>query len=189
MLSIIRDRQLPFLPAAQISRLGYTFMALNASTQIAHPADQVIATLADRGFAEHLTSLANGTLQDFTVSGDTSGAFTLTTVRAMPTDRVPDIARKFVGASIQVTQVEQWSAPDAAGNRSASVKIDVAGVPVSVSGSEKLTAQGDTTEFAIEGKVSSSIPFIGGKLASAAEPYLGKALNLQASQVNAWLSK
>lgn len=164
-------------------------MALNASTQIAHPAANVIATLSDRGFAEHLTSLANGTLKDFTVSGDTAGAFTLTTVRSMPTDRVPDIARKFVGAAIEVTQVEQWSAPDASGSRSATVKINVAGVPVSVSGSEKLVAQGETTEFSIEGKVSSSIPFIGGKLASAAEPYLSKALNLQASQVNTWLSK
>ncbi|WP_313813252.1 DUF2505 domain-containing protein [Glutamicibacter sp.] len=164
-------------------------MALNASTQIAHPADQVIATLTDRGFAEHLTSLANGTLQDFSVSGDTAGAFTLTTVRAMPTDRVPDIARKFVGASIDVTQVEEWTAPDASGSRSANVKITIGGVPVSVSGSETLTAQGENTEFAIEGKVSSSIPFIGGKLASAAEPFLAKALNLQATQVNAWLSK
>ena len=164
-------------------------MALNASTQIAHPADKIIATLTDKAFAEHLTSLASGTLSDFTVAGDTAGAFTLTTVRAMPTDRVPDIARKFVGASITVTQVESWSAPAADGSRTATVKIDVAGVPVSVSGTEKLAASGENTEFAIDAKVSSSIPFIGGKLASAAEPYLGKALNLQASQVNAWLSK
>ncbi|MGP9605730.1 DUF2505 domain-containing protein [Arthrobacter sp. MYb211] len=164
-------------------------MALNASTQIAHPADKVIATLADRGFAEHLTSLAKGTLTSFTVEGDTNSAFTLTTVRALPTDRVPDFARKFVGASIDVTQVEQWSAPDAAGNRSASVKINVAGVPVSVSGTESLSPAGEQSEFAIDAKVSSSIPFIGGKLASAAEPYLGKALNMQAAQVNEWLSR
>ncbi|MDR4533588.1 DUF2505 domain-containing protein [Glutamicibacter sp. PS] len=164
-------------------------MALNASTQIAHPAEQVIATLANRDFAEHLTSLAQGTLSNFTVEGDLNGAFTLTSVRAMPTDRVPDIARKFVGESINVTQVESWSAPDAQGNRSAEVKISVAGVPVNVNGTERLIAAGDSTEFAIDAQVSSSIPFIGGKLASAAEPYLGKALNLQASQVSAWLSK
>ncbi len=164
-------------------------MALNASTQIAHLADQVIATLADRGFAEHLTSLAKGSLSSFTVDGDTAGTFTLTTVRALPTDRVPDFARKFVGASIDVTQVEQWSAPDAAGNRSATVKITVAGVPVTVSGTESLKAAGESTNFAIDAKVSSSIPFIGGKIASAAEPYLGKALNMQAAQVNEWLSK
>lgn len=164
-------------------------MALNASTQIAHPADKVIATLADNGFAEHLTSLAKGTLSSFTVDGDIAGAFTITTVRALPTDRVPDFARKFVGSSIDVTQVEQWSAPQANGSRNATVKITVAGVPVSVSGTESLTAAGDVTDFAIDAKVSSSIPFIGGKIASAAEPYLGKALNMQAEQVNTWLSK
>ena len=164
-------------------------MALNESTQIAHPADQVIATLSDRGFAEHLTKVANGSLTDFSVNGDTAGAFTVTTVRSVPTDRVPDIARKFVGATIEITQVDEWTAPDAAGNRSATVKISVAGVPVNVSGTEQLTAQGETSAFSIDAKVSSSIPFIGGKLASAAEPYLGKALNLQAAQVDAWLSK
>lgn len=164
-------------------------MALNASTQIAHPAEQVIATLSDRGFAEHLTKVANGTLNDFTVNGDTAGAFNLTTVRSVPTDRVPDMARKFVGATIEITQVDKWSAPDAAGNRTANVQITVAGVPVTVSGTEQLKAQGENSEFAIDAKVSSSIPFIGGKLASAAEPYLGKALKLQADQVNAWLSK
>jgi len=164
-------------------------MALNASTQIPHSVHDVIATLTDRGFAEHLTSKAKGTLTDFTVDGDTSGAFTLTTVRALPTDRVPEMARKFVGSSVAVTQVEKWSAPDASGSRTASVDITVSGVPVNVSGTETLTAAGEGTTFTVDAKVSSSIPFIGGKIASAAEPYLGKALNMQAAQVNAWLAK
>lgn len=164
-------------------------MALNASTQIPHSVQDVIATLTDRGFAEHLTSKAKGTLTDFTVDGDTSGAFTLTTVRALPTDRVPEMARKFVGSSVAVTQVEKWSAPDASGSRTASVDITVSGVPVNVSGTETLTAAGEGTTFTVDAKVSSSIPFIGGKIASAAEPYLGKALNMQAAQVNAWLAK
>lgn len=164
-------------------------MALNASTQMPHSPQEVISTLTDRGFAEHLTTLAKGTLTDFSVTGDVSGAFTLVTVRALPTDRVPDMAKKFVGSSVQVTQTEKWSAPDAAGSRNASVDIAVAGVPVSVSGSETLSATGEGSTFAIDAKVASSIPFIGGKIASAAEPYLGKALNMQAAQVNAWLAK
>jgi len=164
-------------------------MALNASTQIAHPAQQVIATLSDRDFAEHLTKVANGTLKEFTVNGDVTGAFTLTTVRAVPTDRVPDFARKFVGASIDITQVEKWSAPAADGSRDATVQITVGGVPVTVNGTEQLTSQGEASQLAVDAKVTSSIPFIGGKLASAAEPYVGKALNLQAAQVDAWLSK
>ncbi|WP_431711377.1 DUF2505 domain-containing protein [Glutamicibacter uratoxydans] len=164
-------------------------MALNASTHMPHAPQDVINTLTDRGFAEHLTTMAKGTLTDFSVSGDTASAFTLITVRALPTDRVPDMAKKFVGSSVEVTQTEKWSAPDAAGNRTATVDISVAGVPVSVSGSESLTANAEGSVFAIDAKVSSSIPFIGGKIASAAEPYLGKALNMQAAQVNSWLAK
>lgn len=164
-------------------------MALNASTQIPHPVSDIIATLTNREFAEHLTTLAKGTLTDFSVQGDTAGAFTLITVRALPTDRVPDMAKKFVGSSVEVTQTEKWGVPDASGSRTATVDISVGGVPVSVRGSEALDGNAEGTNFAIEAKVSSSIPFIGGKIASAAEPYLGKALNMQAAQVNAWLSK
>ncbi len=85
------------------------------------------------------------------------------------------MAKKFVGSSVEVTQTEKWGVPDASGSRTATVDISVGGVPVSVSGSEALDANAEGTNFAIEAKVSSSIPFIGGKIASAAEPYLGKA--------------
>lgn len=164
-------------------------MALNASTHMPHSTQQVIDTLTDRGFAEHLSTLAKGQLSDFSVTGDVTGAFTLVAVRSLPTDRVPDMAKKFVGSAVEVTQTEKWSAPDAAGNRTANVEITVGGVPVSVSGTETLSSTAEGCTFAVDAKVSSSIPFIGPKIASAAEPYLGKALKLQADQVNAWRSR
>ncbi|MCU1539683.1 MAG: proteinase inhibitor cystatin, partial [Arthrobacter sp.] len=37
------------------------------------------------------------------------------------------------------------------------------------------------------GTVTSSVPFLGGKIAEAAEPMVGKALNIQAQQAQAWL--
>ena len=39
----------------------------------------------------------------------------------------------------------------------------------------------------LSGEVKSSIPFLGAKIASAAEPMIGKALNLQATLAQAWL--
>lgn len=161
-------------------------MALNASTDLSYSPDEVLATLTDRGFAEHITAIVGGTLKEFTLTGDTAGAFELRTVRAVPTDRAPEMARKFVGATVDVTQKENWSAPAADGSRSAQVAITVAGIPVNVAATERVEAATSGSRLTLDGQVSSSIPFLGGKIASAAEPFIGKALKLQADQLVAW---
>ena len=164
-------------------------MALNATTDLTHAPDAVIATLADRDFAEHLTGLVGGELKSFEVSGDTAAAFTLTTVRTLPTDRAPEIARKFVGQSVEVTQVESWSAPAADGSREATLKVTVGSLPVSVSGTESLRATEAGSALGVDATVSSSIPFVGGKIASAAEPFISKALSLQGAKVSSWIER
>jgi hypothetical protein len=164
-------------------------MALNATTDLTHAPDAVIATLADRDFAEHLTGLVGGSLKSFEVAGDTAAAFTLTTVRTLPTDRAPEIARKFVGQSVEVTQVESWSAPAADGSREATLKVTVGSLPVSVSGTESLRATAAGSALGVDATVSSSIPFVGGKIASAAEPFISKALSLQGAKVSSWIER
>ena len=164
-------------------------MALNATTDLTHAPDAVIATLADRDFAEHLTGLVGGSLKSFEVSGDTAAAFTLTTVRTLPTDRAPEMARKFVGQTVEVTQVESWSAPAADGSREATLKLTVGSLPVSVAGTESLRATEAGSALGVEATVSSSIPFVGGKIASAAEPFISKALSLQSAKVSAWIER
>lgn len=162
-------------------------MALNASTTLPYAPKDVTEAFTDRGFIEQVSTKVGGELTDFSVSGPTTEAFTLTAVRAMPTDRLPELARKVVGSSMKVTQTEQWSAPAADGSRTVNIAISVAGAPVDAKATQKLVAQGDSTVVELEGEVTSSIPFMGKKIAAAAEPYLGKALNLQASQAQAWL--
>ncbi|GAA3693131.1 DUF2505 domain-containing protein [Arthrobacter ginkgonis] len=164
-------------------------MALNATTTLPYTPAEVVATFADRAFVEHLGTQVGGTLKDFTVSGDLAGAFESVTVRSVPTDRLPEIARKFVGASVDVTQREAWSAPAADGSREANVTVEVSGIPVNVSAVQRVAAAAGGSRVDLEGEVSSGIPFLGGKIASAAEPFVGKALNLQAAQAKAWLER
>ncbi|MBB2996006.1 DUF2505 domain-containing protein [Paeniglutamicibacter cryotolerans] len=161
-------------------------MALNASTDLSYSPAEVLATLTDRGFAEHITAIVGGTLKEFTLSGDTSGAFELSTVRAVPTDRAPEMARKFVGATVDVTQKESWSAPGTDGSRSAQVAVTVAGIPVNVAATQRVDATDAGSRLTLDGQVTSSIPFLGGKIASAAEPFISKALKLQADQLAVW---
>jgi len=163
-------------------------MALAASTTLAASAQSVTDVFTNEEFIKHVSETVGGELKSFTISGPTSGAFTTTTVRTLPTTRMPDIAKKVLGDSLTVTQEESWSAPAADGSRTNSIKLTVAKAPVDVTAEQKLVANGDTTVVELSGDVKSSVPFLGGKIASAAEPVIGRALNLQATLAQEWLT-
>lgn len=164
-------------------------MALSASTNLSATVQRVTDVFVDKEFLEHVSSTVGGELKSFEISGPTSGAFTTKSVRTLPTTRLPDIAKKIVGSTLTVTQSEQWSAPAADGSRSNSIKLSVAGAPLDVTATQKLTAAGESTLVELTGEVKSAIPFLGAKIANSAEPVIGKALKLQASLAQEWLDK
>jgi hypothetical protein len=162
-------------------------MALSASTTLPHSVESVTAVFVNEDFLRHTSELVGGTLESFTVDGDLAGAFNTTTVRTIPTTRMPDLARKFVGESLKVTQLESWDAPAADGSRQSNISLKVAGAPLDVNAVQRLVADGGSTRIELEGTVTSSVPLLGGKIADAAEPMVGKALNLQSAEAQAWL--
>ena len=162
-------------------------MALSASTTLPYDAATLTKTFTDEGFVRSISEHVGGSLVSLTVDGDTSGPFTLTAVRQIPTDRLPDMAKKLVGSSLTVTQKETWDAPAADGSRTASVDLSVGGVPLKVAAVQRLVALAEGTRVDVEGSVSSSIPFLGDKIAKAAEPMIGKALTIQAAQAGKWI--
>ncbi|WP_288026683.1 DUF2505 domain-containing protein [Arthrobacter sp.] len=164
-------------------------MALTAATTLSATAQRVTDVFADEEFVKHVSFTVGGELKSFEINGPTTGAFTTKTVRTLPTTRMPEIARKVVGATLTVTQLEEWGAPAADGSRSNNIKLTVAGAPLDVTAVQKLTASGDSTRVELSGEVKSAIPFLGAKIASAAEPVIGKALNLQATLAQEWLTK
>jgi hypothetical protein len=162
-------------------------MALSATTTLPHSVDSVAAVLVNEDFQRHISQLVGGNLESFSVDGDIAGAFNTTSVRTLPTTRLPEIARKFVGEHLKVTQVENWEAPAADGSRQSNITLKIAGAPVDVTAVQRLVADAGGTRVELEGAVKSSVPFLGGKIAEAAEPMVAKALNLQAAQAQAWL--
>lgn len=163
-------------------------MALAASTTLSATAQSVTDVFANEDFIKHVSETVGGELLSFTISGSTAGAFTTKTVRTLPTTRMPDIAKKVLGDSLTVTQEESWSAPAADGSRTNSIKLSVAKAPVDVTAEQKLVASGDSTVVELTGQVKSGVPFLGAKIASAAEPVIGRALNLQATLAQEWLN-
>ncbi|MCC3277256.1 MULTISPECIES: DUF2505 domain-containing protein [unclassified Arthrobacter] len=162
-------------------------MALNATTILPYDVATVTDAFANEDFLRSISEHVGGSLVSATVEGDTAGAFVLTAVRTMPTDRLPDIAKKFVGATLTVTQKEQWAAPGADGTREAAVELSVGGVPLKVTAVQRLVTVAEGTRVDVDGNVGSSIPFLGDKIAKAAEPMIGKALTIQAGQAGKWI--
>jgi hypothetical protein len=162
-------------------------MALSASTTLPHNVELVAAVFVNEDFQRHTSELVGGTLESFTVEGDVAGSFSTTSVRTLPTTRLPEIARKFVGDTLKVTQLETWEAPAADGSRQSKISLKIAGAPLDVTAVQRLVADGGSTRVELEGNVTSSVPLLGGKIADAAEPMVGKALNIQSQQAQAWL--
>ena len=162
-------------------------MALNASTHLPASVQRVTDVFTDEAFVRHISESVGGTLQSFQRSGPTAAAFSTTTVRTLPTDRMPDFAKTFIGASLTVTQLESWSEPGTDGSREVQVTLTVAGAPLQVSAVQQLLAHGEGSRVELHGEVRSSLPFLGAKIAEAAEPMIGKALNLQSREARGWL--
>lgn len=164
-------------------------MALSASTTLPADPQRITEIFTDEKFLRHTSERVGGTLESLTIDGDIAGAFTLTAVRTLPTTRLPQMAKKFVGDQLTVTQTEQWAAPAADGGRTAQVKLKVAGAPLDVKAVQRLIPHADGTRVELEGEVTSSVPFMGSKIADAAEPMVGKALNIQAQEARGWLEQ
>lgn len=162
-------------------------MALSASTTLPAPVQRVTDVFTDEDFVRDTAARVGGELKSYEVSGPTTGAFSTKTVRTLPTDRLPEMARKFVGATLTVTSQEQWSAPAVDGSRQADITLSVTGAPLNVTAVQRLVPQGEGCLVELTGEVTSSIPFLGAKIAAVAEPVVGRALNVQATMATAWL--
>lgn len=164
-------------------------MAVQESTVINASVNQVVEAFSSEDFARFVCSEVGVEFGSFSVSGDTSAEFTATTERTIPADRVPDIARKFVGNGVSMTQVDNVSAPAADGARTVATEVKVNGIPVSASATQHLIPEGDKTRLDVNGEVSCSIPLVGKKIAAAAEPQVGRVLKVLGTSAEKWIAQ
>ncbi len=162
-------------------------MTLRATTTLHHTVQRVTEVFTDEDFIRSSSESVGGKLVSFKRNGPVDAAFSTKTVRTLPTNRLPDLAKKFVGASITVTQLENWSAPEADGSRTVDLKLTVSGAPLTVAAVERLVPEDSGSRMELEGTLTSAIPFLGAKIAAVAEPMIGRVLNLQAAHAQSWL--
>jgi hypothetical protein len=144
-----------------------------------HPAPPaaVAALLADRGFVEEVCAASGATTWEVAVEGDAAGAFTVTSSRTLPTDDLPDAARRFVGASIHLREVDRWEPPAPDGTRRGSLELEVPGSPVVARASLVLRPQGDGSAQQVTGEITASVPLVGSRIEKMAAGPLLQALD------------
>jgi len=151
--------------------------------------DAVGTMLADPSFVDSKCAATGALRHTVQVDGDASGAFTVTTVRTMATDTFPDVARKFVGETVDIKEVDSWEAAAADGARSGTVVVEISGAPLKLNGTLALRAHDGGTLQEIEGNLKASVPIIGGRLEKAAEPALQMAMRKEGEVGREWLAR
>lgn len=163
---------------------------MHVDAEIRYPAttDQVAQMLADSRFVEGKCVAMGATKQTVLVEGDASGAFTVTSSRTLPTDDFPDVARKFVGSSVTIRQVDAWQPAAADGSRQGTITVEIVGAPLRMTGDQWLRPDGAGTVQVFDGELKASIPLVGGKLESAAEPAIRMAIRKEDQVGHEWLA-
>jgi len=146
-------------------------MELKLSASYDATPEEVFAIITDATFREQACEKTKALSYDVQVTE--SGGDTVVRVRReMPSDDVPDIARKFVGQTLTVVQTETWHAAKADGSRDADVVGEISNTPVTLKGTASITSGGGKTVQAISLDIKVAVPLIGKKI----EPFVVDAI-------------
>jgi hypothetical protein len=92
-------------------------MAMKESHTINAPIDKVLEAFTSEDFARHVAKKAGVEFESLNVDGETSGAFTVTTVRGVGADKVPSVAQKFVGNAVREASRRRSTSPECRSRR------------------------------------------------------------------------
>ena len=155
-------------------------MKLRETLTLPLPAAAAAAMYADPEYTEIRRTTLGASRAESTLDGDPSAAFTVRTELSMPTDRVPDMVRPFVGSSVTIHETQSWSAPEADGSRTGTMNLEVAGTPAGLNGTARLLAgDGTSSTVELEGDLVAKVPLLGPRLEKAALPYVSTVLRAE----------
>lgn len=154
-------------------------MRVTRREELAGTPEEVYALLTDRAFQEEkcaATTAGDGYTVD--VAATAVGA-RVRTERQLPSDGLPDVARSFVGDTLTVVEVHEWSAAGPDGTRESVVDMHVKGAPLTLKGTLRLEPAGAGTVEVLAAELKANVPFIGGKIEKAAAEPIDAAIDTE----------
>jgi hypothetical protein len=151
------------------------------------PITQVLALLSDPEFVVAKAEATKAFDIAVEVDAHDDGATVITSTRSMPAE-VPSYATAFVGEHLTITETQQWSAPTAESESTATVSVDFH-APLTYRGTITARTAGDSTVLVNRGEFKASVPFVGGKVERVAAEMTEKYLAKEAEVAAAWLTR
>ena len=143
---------------------------------------EVRAMLADPAFRQAVCDYQAVEDSEVVVEEYDDGSMTVDTHRTYGADFVPSFARKFVGATIEVVQREEWTSTDA------TYELTIPGKPGEMHGHARLTQAGPDAIENIDGEVKVGIPLVGGRLEDMIADLLRNAFKAENKVGLKWLA-
>jgi uncharacterized protein YndB with AHSA1/START domain len=162
-------------------------MKISDIIEFAAPPQEVFAMFADEEF-QNRKCRATGALRH-TVSITTQDERTLiVSTRDMPSDRFPSFVKSMVGATLAVTETQDWGPSGTDGVRRGRLTVEIAGAPVSLHATLLLETGGQGSIETIEGDLKARVPLLGTKIEESAAPAVQSAIRVEGETGMAWLA-
>ena len=78
--------------------------------------------------------------------------------RAMPTDKLPDFVKSFVGKELHLTETSDWGPAAADGSRQGRLTVTVGGAPITLDATLSLAPSGQGSRELVEGDLTAKVP-------------------------------
>lgn len=163
-------------------------MRITSEHHLPAPAAQIAQMFADATFIEFRGNATEARIDDTVVTGSPEAEFTVTTRRSVPAEQIPAQMRPFVGARLEIRQVEAWE-PETDGVRIGSVVLEITGTPVRMTGTMRLAPHPESgTLLVYEGDLKAAVPLFASTIEQAAAQAVHSTLDQEAAAARQWLA-
>lgn len=142
----------------------------------------VYAMLVDREFRSQVCDYQRVLRHSISID-EVGDAMVVNVDQVQSTEYVPSTARAFVGAEIEIGQLETWHSPT-----EAALVVTIPGRPGRMDGAIRLAERDGGTVEIVTGEIRVGIPLIGGKLEQMVGQVFGWALDAQARVGADWFT-
>jgi uncharacterized protein YndB with AHSA1/START domain len=156
-------------------------MDISSRLEFAAAPAEVYTMLTDQAYLEEVCVASHSVSYEASVDGNKTH-----TSRGLP---APESAARFTGPVLTVVDNTTWGDAAADGSRTADVRLTVAGQPVTMTATMRLTPGGKGSVVELTGELKVAIPLIGKKMEQAAAPAVLAGFRTQQQVGDQWLAR
>lgn len=162
--------------------------SITAEQHFDAPPAEVFTMLCDPDYiTEKLTASGGSNLIVASDPTDDGGA-RLRLDRRLPA-KLPSVARRFVGESVELDERHTWGPATGDGGRVGHFRATAPGTPLVIAGTLHLSPDGSGTVIEVRGDCKAGVPFVSGKIEAVVVDWTVKFLRKEEQVAADWLAR